>query len=472
MLLATLVLSLAPAAQDFEITDELLDGTIEAARPLVERTLGYGLPDGPEGFGGARVATTDEIRGLLVEENVPIMLSQVGSEQGALELAESFAAGLAPYLLAKYAFEGHEILVCAEGFERLARLLDMPELLDPGVVRAVIVHELVHAADVPRYAFAESCAVLASPARIQALNAVLEGHAQYVARGVCEALGWSEAFEVYGRAIVADAPDDAGEVERLLRRAQRQAAEAMYVGGERFVAAVEDARGREGIEDAFRDPPQDMAAVHRPEWFLDPSTRPVVRFRLEAPLELLDEVYAERREAGWMGNRLPVDSEQIATAFADLEKPVVTRIAASLRGGLVGQYVAPGMAAQHMLLAIEWSTAADASLVVEASREMLRKRDEKLKEGPVRVLSSSIEDLVLEEHDAAGFYSVKHLRIPGMELDVVTVSLHSGPASLELVLSAETGSKEEILALAGRLAGALRSSGPTEGERGESSEED
>ena len=444
--LAPLLLSFptVQTAAPFEVTQELLDAALAAARPAVEKELGHPLD---AGFAGVRVGTEAEIRDAVMRENAPILGAIFGEELGRAQ-AEAFADTLAPALLAKYAFETRTILVSPEGLRRNAELLELPELESAAVVSAVVVHELVHADDVPRQAFAARCRELADPDRIQALNAVLEGHAQHVARRVCAKLDNTAGFELFTRAISAEMPAaaEAGEGVRLLQRVQREAFGALYIAGERFVAAVEAKSARPGIDRAFREPPRDMAEIHRPEWYLEPGLRPATRLLLERALDAFDAEYKER---GWTGQRTTLDAGQLATAFAGFEEAAIERIRAALVRGRVLQISSPDRSAMHYALAGEWSSAADAAFVLEASEALLRRRDEDMKEGAIRILSAVYEPV--REPDFAGVYAKKHMQAYGQEVEVAALVLAQGPLTLELLRSGEPGTKEDFLALARRL---------------------
>jgi hypothetical protein len=317
----------------------------------------------------------------------------------------------------------------------------------------VVVHAPAHAADDARHGVLTRCASLGDPERVRALNAVFEGHAQHVARAVCAELGLSDALTTYGRAIVGVPVDegDEGEALRLLRRAGREMLATTYVEGEAFVAAVAEARGADGVAAAFREPPRDMAAVLHPAWYLDPSSRPAVRFDIEAALAVFDDVYAERE---WTHDRMSLDAAQLATAFSDLDEAVIARIRAAFRAGRMSRQVAPGEEAFHMTLACEWASSADAELAFEASGELLRQRDETMKEGAIRILSAAYETVRLGAAGPEGLYATKRMATPGGEFDVHSLFVRSGVLTFELLRSGGVGERAEFVALAGRIVAA------------------
>lgn len=461
--LAALLLAVLPAQQaaPFEVTDDLLDATLAAARPAVEKELGHALD---AAFAGARIATPAEIEAVLARENEPILGAIFGEEAGRAQ-AQAFAEAVAPALIAKYAFEERAILVSPEALRANAELLAMPELLSAELLGAVLAHELVHADDVPRHGFLALCAQAADPDRLQALNAVLEGHAQHVARRACADLGNTAGFELFTRAISAEPSEAAleGEGVRMLQRIQRETFAALYHAGERFIAAVEARSSREGIERAFREPPRDMAEIHRPEWYLEPGLRPATRLELERMLDAFAAQYEERK---WEGLRVSLDSAQLATAFAGFEEAGIERIRAALVRGRLLQLVPPDRSAMHYALACEWSSAADAAFVLEASEALLKRRDEDLREGTIRISGATYEPVA--EEGLTGVYGQKRVHSFGADIAVAVLVLADGPLTLELLRSGEPGKRSDFLSLGRRLLAAARVGAGDEGPAEES----
>jgi hypothetical protein len=439
----------AQAEAPFKLGQELLDSALAAARPAVEKQLGHPLP---EGFAGVRLGTGDEIRDALERENTPVLGAIFGEEVGR-EQAQAFAESLGPALLAKYVFEERAILVSAEALHRNAELLVRPELESALVVRAIVVHEHVHADDVPRYDFAGLYVRAGDPDRLQALNAVLEGHAQHVARRACAELRLSAGFDLFTQAIAAEVPEGAelGEGLRLLQRVQRETFGASYIAGERFMAAVEAKASRAGLERVLREPPRDMAEIHRPEWYLEPGLRPATRLELEGALDAFEAAYRER---GWKGMRSSLDTAQLATAFNGFDEAGVKRIQSALVRGRLIQLASPDRSVVHYALACEWASAADAAFVLKTSEALLKRRDKDMQEGAVRILSAAYEPVA--EEDLVGVYGLKRVKAFGDEVDVATAVLADGSLTLELLRSGEPGTKEDLLSLARRLRAAAR----------------
>jgi hypothetical protein len=113
-------------------------------------------------------------------------------------------------------------------------------------LRAILVHELVHLDDHHRFHFDGVLTSLKSTDQILAYNAVIEGHAQFVAREICAARGWGEGFEIYSASIGAlPVQEDQGAGMALLLKVVSATVSASYVQGERFFVAIDKAGGNE-----------------------------------------------------------------------------------------------------------------------------------------------------------------------------------------------------------------------------------
>jgi hypothetical protein len=425
-LVAALVLLVAPGvhAQEGALAPERLAALAAEGIPLVRDALGVELA-GVE----VRIGTRAEIEAAIVYESWPTLLRIVGdparAEQQAAELAREFA----PFLLAKYVFESDDVLIQPEAFERVAARAGMPELLEEPCVRAVLLHEFVHAADDERHDFSRLFQGCRSTDALRAATAVVEGHAQLVARDLAERFGCVEGLATYTRAITAPprALVESGDTgSQLALRTQSMLAASSYVDGEAFFVALRAAGGEEVVQRAFREPPADTVVIARPEWFLDPGSRPHAAFDLEPALDAFaDELDGD----GWTEQRISVSAADLRALLAPLAPEEVDALAATLRQNRVhGSGTALGQ--QVSLALFEFGTAAEAAAYLEAYERMQRGRDEQMKEGVIRILSSDYETLGPPELD--GVLVTKRIATP-IHVDVTVLCATRGPLALELM---------------------------------------
>jgi hypothetical protein len=186
-----------------------------------------------------------------------------------LDAAVEFASRV---LVAKYEPGAHVVHVVPETADTVAKALRSPALAAEGTLRVVLVHEAVHALDFPRYGLEAARRRVANEDEGQAFGAVVEGHAQAVAKRVAAKWGLVKSFDEYTRSISAMPPGVPPEVEAIVRALAATLAFG-YVQGQAFVEAVEAARPG-GVEAVLRDPPRSTRLVERPEEWLDPTKVP------------------------------------------------------------------------------------------------------------------------------------------------------------------------------------------------------
>src|SRR5262249_54477815 len=131
---------------------------------------------------------------------------------------------------------------------------------------------------------------------LRALNALIEGHAQFVARELAPRLGCADGFAAYTRAI--NAPPK-GLVEngdtgtQMVLRTANSALTTSYTEGEACFTALHAEGGDAAVERAFREPPGDAVLIARPAWFLHPEQRPRAVFELEPALDAFAADFTE-----------------------------------------------------------------------------------------------------------------------------------------------------------------------------------
>lgn len=427
--LALFLLQARAVAQEegaaFELTQELLARIADEAKPLVREALGVELASVE-----VRLATRDEIRAALQGENLALFEHLGQPRTRALEQAAGFAESMAPALFAKYALESDDVLVQGEAFTRLADLTGIPGLASEQTLRAVILHELVHAADDERYDLSAFLRRGSDVDAVRACNAVMEGHAQLVARELAPRLGCAEGFATYTRAITAPprAVSESGDAsaEMVLKTAS-QFITSSYTEGETFMAALRKAGGEEAVRRAFLEPPCDAVLIARPEWFLHPELRPSSVFELEPAL---DAFVAAVGSAGWTPQRLSVSQADLRTSLAPLPPEEIETLGATIRQNRVQSLTDTRRGSQLVLGLFEFGTPAEAAAYLASYERLQHLRDETMKEGAFRILSSDYESL--EPPDPTGLLVEKRIQA-GVTLEVRALCIVRGTLSLEML---------------------------------------
>jgi hypothetical protein len=442
------------AQEPIELTAELLSAIAGDALPNVRAATGAALARGVE----MRLATEQEIHELLVLENLPVVRNQVEDEERARAGARELADLLAPALLAKLALGQGTILVNPAAVRGNSRLLGVPELATLAGLRAVLVHELVHAADDESFELSKLYASRADAESVEALNALVEGHAQHVARAVCGELGWSDGFSVFTRAIGAPAQKavDGGAGAELVGRPLASYFSAAYYDGERFVDALVLAGGAAAVAQAFRDPPRELALIHNPDWYLRPERRPALAFDLERALDAFRDDFPAPE---WVIRRSALLPTQLDVALTFLPAEDRERIKRTMRQARV----LSGTHAQNpgeRFLAIgieEFATLEDAAFYLDGFLREQRARDEAMKEGAIQILEARYEPLSAPR--PSGVLVWKRIGLAGIVSEVRSVCVRSGTLAIEVLAANEPdiGDEDVLLLVRRALDAALKS---------------
>ena len=132
---------------------------------------------------------------------------------------------------------------------------------------ALIIHELVHAADNERFQI-HNRRELNFRASV-AQSAVFEGHAQLATREICGKLNCLEGLRRLD-AFMFEAPEPTDPVARSLQAVSRNVLEYAYVEGERFLQSLKNLpNGKQRLEAALKNPPEDPVQILDPENYPD-----------------------------------------------------------------------------------------------------------------------------------------------------------------------------------------------------------
>ncbi len=443
----------APAKQATAIpavTEERVVAAYADARAACKEVLGVELDSLPP----LKLVAPRELGDAVAAENLPVFAQREPDEKKAKAGAAAAGRQFAQVAYAKYAWSTKSFLVVPKNWERFARALKRPELTADNALRAVMVHELCHAIDDRKFDIGKCLLGANTVEAVDAFSAVLEGHAQLVARRVCKVRGWSDGFDAFTGAIGA-IPEGAadGEAMMLQLRTAAAALSTAYVDGERFVAAIVEARPDSGASDVFRSPPKDADTVLHPGWYLDPKSKPAV---LHDPEPAIEAFVAGFDAEVWTATRTSPTPKQLASGLTMLPKEDVDALVASMRALRYVQVVPTASPQSKLVYAIvmEFDGEASARRWVEVSDVVSRKKDETMRKGAVRIVSSSTK--ALDEGPVRGFLQRKAMTAGGPEFDVVSIDAWRGRLVVETLYSGEPPTDEEHVHLVDALLSAVR----------------
>lgn len=234
-----------PMSQEEAMSQPNIEKMLDEAVSLVEKSEGVRFKKRPAiRFGG-----THEV----CEAIVPMMIDTLrvqnpyASSKDILLAARMDAITAAIGVIARYLYTDHSIIVNVNRFRDIRR----KDVATPDVLRALIIHEVVHALDEENYKALSRETSHLSNEEYDALGAVIEGHAQAVTRKLVDksAFAGTEAI-VLGLKLGAtpEGTEGGGHVS--------------YYYGRLFWEALE---GRKHPMDVFKNPPKTTKLI------LDPS---------------------------------------------------------------------------------------------------------------------------------------------------------------------------------------------------------
>lgn len=414
-------------AADFEITDELIQTLGKEQLARVRKHLKRPT----EGKVRFRLVDVDTLQKTLEAELQVQLLTQLGDEDAARSEAKTYSTMMAPTLLGKYATEGSEIMICAQNFRTLARTLALPKLNSAEVLKAILIHESVHAVSDEIYGWSEVLEKIEKRETVMAYNAVFEGHAQHVTRALCEGTEIEEAFDLYTSSVGRLDPDLPQAIE-FLARIMASETVAAYIEGEKFVSAILLEGGEPALRKAYEHPPRDLDEIVRPEWYLDPSKRKKLEYDLDAAM---DEFASDYESDEWSVTRLAMTIPQMRAALALLDAKEVDRVVGAIqhnRGAVVADS-ATGQDKMIVAVVYECASVEDALYYLAVVERLSKLKDEKMKTGPLRITASSSEEVRAETWQ--GLYQKKEVTAGFTKIPASSLIAVNGRIVVELAYS-------------------------------------
>ena len=416
--------------------------------------------DAVEVASGARFQKRPTVRVTTRDEMVDILMLEMGATfqrlmdidaKGARSICEAVAASL----MAKYEPAKRVVHILPENMDRLTRLVERPEVMNKGVLRVVMAHECAHALDFDRWPALDTARQnRPTEEGVQAIGAVLEGHAQFIAERVAKTWKLEAEFKAFSDLIVAKVPN-ADVSSRMLADVMAAQVRFAYIKGHEFFNAVYAAKGREGVEAVMANPPETVNLIERPALYLDPSLRSGP-FDPAPVLAALDKLIQDK---GWQDRVVAIQKTQMEAIFGPLgaeriEKPMGQFEGGSARVGAAG----PGRMA---VLNIDWWRDEDAAKErLKMTRLLLIEKEQQLlEEGKIRVVRSETQQGAGKGDAFNGFTHAKTLQIYGTEQKLSLQVVQTGRFVLELTLVGVGIPREQQDAILAQATAALKAAG-------------
>ena len=435
--------ALAQDEKPFEITQDALDGLLKELRPLVEKETGRQFSKAPT----AELADVAAVRKMLMgelEEQMHVLLPDADDDDIATATKQQ-ASFMADILLGKYGVGAGKILVLADNFPKLAKAAKNPRILSRDWVRVTILHELVHALDQDAYKAFDDIKTRKTADELEALNAVIEGHAQHVTHRILAGLHEEELFEAFKKQILAP-PADSDEALKYLASVGTRSLKFAYIDGEAFMEGLSKEGHASYVEDLFAKPPASKSVILKPATYYKPEAAP------ERPsLKPLWKKLEKERGDDWASQRVKLDESFLSTAFGDMVDAEHLRKSideTSFAEALVLTLKDPPGAKQVTILVWGGPSKEAAGRFYDLEIELLKAKDERMKKGAVSIKKSDYG--TLEIKDAARNCSAKKIVVAGKnEIKTHSLVVEAGARVIEIGYVGEDVADDDLVKEAG-----------------------
>lgn len=381
--------------------------------------------------------------GRVLESNIRARLPE-GTD---LPISEAERDQLAHGLIGIFDLDNKVVHISLETFETMSKLLGVDDFTSREVVYAVMVHEGCHAlidrnhdlTDFFRTAQANGAEA------VEAADAVSEGYAQHLARATCARTQRTRGFETFCRAIT-QLPEDMDPGARLLAEQAVRPFGFAYGDGEEFVARVLDELGAAGEDRLFDRPPLTRIEVLRPEWYLEPESKPAHEFAIGEALALVPPAFDEIRDMSF------VRRELAGSDIADGNRTALGDAQADAMGNLIEFCevqigLTPGGERMVMVGLTIFPDEAAADRFLQFARRASDIKDEQLKASTtLQIIASKTTEV--DADLGIGIRQVKTVEALGRSVPVSSLMVRRGRLMIELTLSNVEQSETEANALA------------------------
>lgn len=274
----------AAPAYDHAQAEKMIAETL----PLVEKHTGRKF----DAFPDWTLASTDEVRDALARDLAPqfAALESALSPEEARGFAEMQAAAMAPFLLGKWGFLDRQIFLAPQRVAPLMELIEIEKWHTDAIVRVIVAHELAHALQDQVAGIGDRFGSITSTEESLAFNALVEGHAVFVAEKVGRELGLSLAEIEATQRLLARAVSQGDPVLDMLSEVAASHFEQTYLGGASFCAHHYARGGNERLWELFTKPPLTTAMIAKPETY---TTQVAETVDLAAVLADIDQMFGE-----------------------------------------------------------------------------------------------------------------------------------------------------------------------------------
>lgn len=258
--------SFAASSTERDAQQYTLQPLFDTARQLVEQRLGVSLSEV-----AFEIVSDDVIAAEVRSETARLVNAQFSDSRFAGHFLEAVMRGQTGTFVALFSHRKNAVLASHELLLHYQESVGRSSQQTDNAILALLVHELVHAADNQRFDIPGSRKLNFRASFAE--SAVFEGHAQWVTREICDVALCTDGVEALDRFMFGDTPSP-NQLTQSIEAISRNILEYSYVEGERFIAAIaeRDASGKL-LENVLANPPSDPIAILNPGAFPDTGRR-------------------------------------------------------------------------------------------------------------------------------------------------------------------------------------------------------
>lgn len=255
--------------------DLSLDRAVARVTPKIEAAAGFPFREPVP----VEWADSDTIVAVMMEER-DSDLRRAGREDDPMDRvrAQYIAIKESRAILGKYSVIRRRVYVVRDYFVSAIASIGGPDAHPQEVLETLVAHEMTHALDDQYFQLGEAEFRLPENESRLAYQALVEGHAVYVASEVCRSLGYPD----YSRKMAElHDPGDPGDLLDAANYPRDVLMSFRYARGAEFVARLYETGGAPLIRRAFENPPGLVSHIFRPDqytgrWPVPPELKSIV----------------------------------------------------------------------------------------------------------------------------------------------------------------------------------------------------
>jgi len=237
---------------------------IQQIAPLVEQVTCCPFTKLPP----VKLVTRAEMVPILAADLRPQLQAQMPEQPPAQveKLATNTAEEMACILLGKYGFASKTLYLLPGNLLPLMQLAKVKPAEQTDILRLIIAHELTHALQDQQVDLsAHIAAAAASPDRLMAYNAVMEGHAMLVQEKVGKLLKLEDVAQEFADKLVGGVPELEDPLLSMMAKVQQQVYTDIYLGGRDFMSWQAQHDNTAAVWRMLANPPATTAMIFHPE---------------------------------------------------------------------------------------------------------------------------------------------------------------------------------------------------------------